>query len=121
MFEKYDQNRQTYYETFIAAWQQSHSIVEVESRLKAKYEDEDEKEWFRTKWKNHAGPHHHSGHSYPDPKDRRCKKHHTVIEHTRLFLIKEGIELKEIPSRNNINWEALHSVARNTPTCVCER
>jgi len=116
MFEKYDLDRQTYYETFISAWQQSHSLVEVENRLKAKYEvyEDDTPQWRRKRWVENIGPSHHIGHTYPDPDDRRCKKHYSVIEHTRLFLTNEGIRLKEIPVRNDINWEVLHVLAQKT-------
>ena len=125
MFEKFDPKRQPYYETFIAAWQQSYSLIEVESRLKAEYERPEEKWDHQREWKQHPdvpGRHCNQSETYRDPNDLRCKltRHFSTIEHTRRFLVEEGVNLKTIPARNNINWEALHAVVRNTPTCACD-
>ena len=125
MFEKFDQVRQDYYETFIGAWQQSYSLIEVENRLKEAYERPEEEHESRRRWdSNPAVPSRHCNQSMPyrDPTDRRYKltRYFSTIEHTRMYLVEEGVDLKPIPARNNINWSALHEVMINTPTCLCD-
>tara|TARA_A100001515_G_scaffold24777_1_gene19053 strand:- start:230 stop:613 length:384 start_codon:yes stop_codon:yes gene_type:complete len=125
MFEKFDQVRQDYYETFIGAWQQSYSLIEVENRLKEAYERPEEEYESRRRWdSNPAVPGRHTNQSetYRDPADQRCKltRRISTIEHTMTYLVKEGVDLKPIPARNNINWSALHEVMINTPTCLCD-